>query len=216
MRPRSPSGPLRQSVNATNRPTTTGGSAMPVLTTLSTSPRLRNRDRASHVPSGNPMSRLSPVASPDTISDSSVIPMRSPPTKPPNTCCTWSASEAMIDRRYLLKRAVVLAGVRIEERQAVLVGAEDADDLLSGGPRDVVLERLRARRVDLRPFCRVHGDDAIDVDERGIALHEGLEAQLGLVGKEDGGVGQGVAALLRGDLKRRPHPLAGLKVPAAR
>ncbi len=58
MRPRSPSGPLRQSVNATNRPTTTGGSAMPVLTTLTTSPRLRNRDSASHVPIGNPISRL--------------------------------------------------------------------------------------------------------------------------------------------------------------
>src|SRR5450759_2455917 len=192
MRPRSPSGPLRQSVNATNSPTTTGGSAMPVLTTLMTSPRLRNRDRASHVPIGNPISRLRAVASPETASDRRVISTRSPPTRLWSSCWAWSTSEPVVTRGSLLERAVVLAGVRGEERQAVCVGAERADDLLPGGPGDVVLERLCARGVDLRPLRRVHGDDAVDVDQRRVALHEGGERELRFVGKERRRVGQRV------------------------
>ena len=73
MRPRSPRMPLRQRSRATTRPTTTGGSAIPVLTTLRATPRDRIRDSASHVPMGSPISTLMAVAAPETASESTVI-----------------------------------------------------------------------------------------------------------------------------------------------
>ena len=62
--------PLRQRSRATTRPTTTGGSAIPVLTTLRATLRERIRDRASHVPMGSPISTLMSVAAPETASES--------------------------------------------------------------------------------------------------------------------------------------------------
>ncbi len=62
--------PLRQRRIATTRPATTGGSAIPVFTTLSTRWRERKRRSASHVPIGSPMSRLMSVAAPETARDS--------------------------------------------------------------------------------------------------------------------------------------------------
>ena len=64
------------------RPATTGGNAMPVFTTLRTTPRERNTDSASTVPSGSPIRRLIDVATPDTASESRVICSRSSMTFP--------------------------------------------------------------------------------------------------------------------------------------
>jgi hypothetical protein len=62
-------------VTATTSPTTTGGSAMPVLMMLKTKERQRKLLSASHVPNGKPISRLMSVASVDTCIESNVMGM---------------------------------------------------------------------------------------------------------------------------------------------
>ncbi len=86
MRCKSPSGPLRHKKIETHRPTTTGGSAMPVLMRLRKQPFPRNSPKASQVPNGSPITRLIPVAIPDTCSESRVI-------------CQTSGSPCSIRRR---------------------------------------------------------------------------------------------------------------------
>ena len=61
----------------TKRPTTTGGSPMPVLIMLTTICRPGNRVRATAVPDEMPRKRLTRVAVPETLSDSRVIPRTS-------------------------------------------------------------------------------------------------------------------------------------------
>src|SRR5450756_1708286 len=114
--------------------------------------------------------------------------------------------------RGLLDVAFGLPGISDEELLTKL-GAEAPDELLPGGRRDVVGERLCARDVDLGPLRRVHADHMVDVQEHRVALDEDVEAQLRAVGEERRVIGEGIAALLRRDLQRRPHTLPGLQVP---
>jgi hypothetical protein len=58
---------------ATNRPTTTGGRAIPVLMRLRINLRPRNWLNASQVPNGKPIKRLTPVAKSDTCKERTVI-----------------------------------------------------------------------------------------------------------------------------------------------
>ncbi len=69
MSPRSPSGPLRHSISATASPTTTVGTAMPVLTTAVVSRRPGTRPRASAVPSGIPTTDAMAAAVRETMAD---------------------------------------------------------------------------------------------------------------------------------------------------
>ena len=75
--PRNPSGPFLQREMVTNRPTTTGGSAMPVLIRLTTILLPGNRVSATEAPTVIPMMRLINVAVPDTLIDKNVIPSTS-------------------------------------------------------------------------------------------------------------------------------------------
>ena len=147
MRPSPPRMPLRHRRRATNRPATTGGRAIPVFTTLSTTWRDRNRDRASHVPMGSPMSRLISVAAPETASDSSVISTRSLLT---TRLGLTSRGPGSTGRRAHPPRSgrrsgcsLRLPGVGDEELHAELVHAEVADDLLAVGGEEEVGERRR-------------------------------------------------------------------------
>ena len=55
------------------KPTTTGGSAIPVFTTLSTRPRPGNRVKLRAAPNGMPSTKLKSVAPPETLRDSHMI-----------------------------------------------------------------------------------------------------------------------------------------------
>ena len=70
---RSPSGPLRHRKIETQSPTTTGGSAMPVLTSPRITRRPRNSTSAKYTPSGMPSTSDSSVAESDTRSVRNVI-----------------------------------------------------------------------------------------------------------------------------------------------
>jgi len=70
---RLPKGPLRHRKMDTTSPTTTGGSAMPVLTRLIQNFRVGNLPNANRVPDGMPINRLIKVARPEIRKDSSVI-----------------------------------------------------------------------------------------------------------------------------------------------
>src|SRR5512142_2383935 len=115
---------------ATNRPTTTGGSPMPVLTMLSRNARPGNLPSASSVPSGRPISRLRHVAAPEICSESSV---------------TWKTSllKTIVGREtapttwlFQAQVGVRLAGIRHEQLLPILVHAELADHVLHGGRHD--------------------------------------------------------------------------------
>ena len=72
--PSPPSGPLRDSSKSTAKPTTTGGSPIPVYRITVISPRIRIRDhRPSTAPVGPPISVLIASARPVTNKDSQMI-----------------------------------------------------------------------------------------------------------------------------------------------
>ncbi len=74
---RKPSGPFLQRKTVTKRPTTTGGSPIPVLTTLTTNFLPGNRVSATIIPVETPNPTEMSVAIPDTLRDSQVMPRTS-------------------------------------------------------------------------------------------------------------------------------------------
>ena len=72
-RPRPPSGPERHSRIVTTRPTTIGGTPMPVLTSASAIRRPRNRPNASNAATGSPSSSARTVAVIEILSDRPMI-----------------------------------------------------------------------------------------------------------------------------------------------
>jgi len=68
-KPRKPSGPVRHRKMVSTRPTTTGGSPMPVFTRERSSRRPRNWVSPMSAPSGTPVSTAIAVAAPLTTSD---------------------------------------------------------------------------------------------------------------------------------------------------
>lgn len=71
---RKPNGPFRLRKRVTNRPATTGGSPMTVLTTLTTNFLPGNRGSATIIPVEMPIPTLMIVVIPDTLSASQEIP----------------------------------------------------------------------------------------------------------------------------------------------
>ncbi len=98
------------------------------------------------------------VAIPETASESSVISTRSllrprPLEHAARAGTTEPRGRPRSDQvRRLRRRSRPCPASATKSVLAVLVDAEVADDLLPGGRRDVVGERLRARGIDLRPL----------------------------------------------------------------
>ena len=167
----------------TNRPTTTGGSPIPVLTSASTTPRPGKRVSASAVPSGTPTSRQSNVAEPETWSESQRHPVQLGIAAKQQRHGTDEAVEEQVHRaatrctRAALsspgrRDQIVLgaSGIWHEDRLAVAVDAESPDGVLrrpaSAGSR----RRPGAGALSQRALGRVHHDDVVQVEQVGVAL----------------------------------------------
>src|SRR5262249_49277453 len=156
----------------TKRPTTTGGSPMPVLMKLTTSARAGNRVRAISVPSGIPMASARPVDVAAIWNDSQVIARtsRSIPRRRRNARCIPSQMSSML--RSTPDLLFGLPGDGHEESLPVLLDAEGLDRGLSARRHHEVRERLAARDVHPRAVRRVHFHHRVDVEEWPILLDE--------------------------------------------
>ena len=108
--PHSPSGPERDNVRKTARPTTTGGRPIIALSATMTPSRPGNRVSAMTAPSGTPMRAASSTALMLTMSDS--LTMANRPGSPVRTKCSAdpspviSVSEALWGRQMLKSRCL--------------------------------------------------------------------------------------------------------------
>src|SRR5574337_27228 len=206
-----PRGPLRQRKIEMKRPTTTGGSPIPVLIRLTTRLRPGKRASAIKVPSGIPTSSESPVARPDTWSESRVIPRISEsPVAMSRTACV---TPCQISSTLSSPSRLGLPRVGEEKGLAVLLDPERPDHVLRL-PRDhEVGERLPAGGVHLRKACRVDLHHVVDVQERRVPFEEDRELDPLFECQVRGAVRQRVRALFRGDRERGAHSLTRLDVP---
>src|SRR5215472_8899772 len=201
---RKPRTPLRHSTMVTNRPTTTGGKPMPVLTTLMSKPRPVKRERASTVPSGIPQASASRVAVAEMRSESPVTRQQQ----------AHRLEQSLPDQLHGLRDiGVGLAGNGHEERLPELGHAEGLDGRLRLRRHHEVGERLAARRVDARTVGRIDLHNRVDVQERLVLLHEDGQVDALLEGKPSAAIGDGVRATVVGDAERLAHALARLDVP---
>src|SRR5574337_1196872 len=141
-----PRGPLRQRKIEMKRPTTTGGSPIPVLIRLTTRLRPGKRASAIKVPSGIPTSSESPVARPDTWSESRVIPRISEsPVAMSRTACV---TPCQISSTLSSPSRLGLPRVGEEKGLAVLLDPERPDHVLDPlfecQVRGAVRQRVRA------------------------------------------------------------------------
>src|SRR5450759_508150 len=213
--PRLPSGPLRMMMRKVNTPTTTGGSAMKVCTTVSTAPLPRKSNSESRTPSGMPISALMTVASPDTTSDSHracqncpiVIIVHHPRPPAPR------AGKTVTDLLAAAHPARLSFGVGMEQHDSLyLVGSDHLLPLLAGEELDEVAGS-RGVELDARVRGRVYHFDAVEVVQRRVALHQYDELYRAFPGHVGRAIAQGVGVLLVCYRERLAHALAGNDVP---
>src|SRR5207249_9111531 len=154
MSSRRPSGPLRHRNIETNRPATTGGSPMPVLTNATATLRPGNRSSARAIPTGIPSNRDTQVARPETLIDSHVIAQTS--ASKPKTISNALAMPCQMSS--MLGSEIFLFPVSDGDKQRLtkLLYAKISDDGLGLRRDQEIGERFSARLVDLRAIGGVH------------------------------------------------------------
>src|SRR5438067_5701021 len=175
MSSRKPSGPLRHKNIDTNRPTTTGGSPMPVLTNATATLRPGNRSSARAIPGGIPSTSDMKVAAPEILIDSHVIVQTS--ASKPKTISNALAMPCQMSS--MLSSEIFLFPVSDgnEQRLTELLYTKISDDGLGLRRDQEIGERFSARLVDLRAIGGVHFHHGVNIQEQLVAFEANRETQ---------------------------------------